>query len=573
MPVANVVIRNFRGIREASLDMARFHVLVGENGSGKTSVLDAIRLATSTSFPSSSLCEQDFHSSDEGPIEVGITFAAPFAVKIEDGFTEQTLLCEGVDLTIKRRDAASPGKALSDPFVVSQLCRPVEYESVEQLTDVPLPDGVNLGKLPPAVRRVSEGFEVERKGGGKARSVRSGMLHLRLDLIGYPLVFYFDRAREKESQQGFNTLLKRLTRDLNWRYRRKWVPENTDQLWTAYYDDTVGTVQEKKGQQLLNRIRPRLTELLGSEFDDLELSLLNIEEPFANAFLSRRTGLNQVDVDGLGAGVAAVLSYCLLENVSRRAKQEIIFLIDEPELHLHLQVQRRLCEDFKRADHQVIAASHSPAFVCLDNWRGLTRIEAGGSCFPSRASLDCVLEERLVSENLDDIRRYHHHRTIFSDTDADLLFASRVLLVEGPAEKYGLPRLGQLVDLDLNGATIISCNGKTKIAHYVLLCHAYGIKPFVIFDLDGEPPESTQNATLIRRLGNARYFAFRQSFEQAFGIGPDRPHKASTTLIKIDETERAQLPAEIDEALMKLREWYNEPFDRCAARHLYANAT
>lgn len=50
MQAARVAIRNFRGIRAASLDLSKFHVLVGENGSGKTSVLEAIRLATTPAF-------------------------------------------------------------------------------------------------------------------------------------------------------------------------------------------------------------------------------------------------------------------------------------------------------------------------------------------------------------------------------------------------------------------------------------------------------------------------------------------------------------------------------------------
>src|SRR6185436_7770048 len=96
MRVARVQIRNFRGIQAADLDLGQFHVLVGENGSGKTSVLEAIRLATAQTFPYSTICEQDFHNADEGPISVAVTFDLPFAAKIEDGFNEQILLCNGV---------------------------------------------------------------------------------------------------------------------------------------------------------------------------------------------------------------------------------------------------------------------------------------------------------------------------------------------------------------------------------------------------------------------------------------------------------------------------------------------
>lgn len=568
MHVTRVAIRNFRGIRDASLDLSQFHVLVGENGSGKTSVLEAIRLATTPAFPYSTLCEQDFHSADEGPISVAVTFDAPFAAKIEDGFVEQTLLCNGVDLLIKRRESSSPGKALSEPFVSSQCCRPITYDSHDELTELKMPEGIGLEQLPPKVRQVHQGFVISRKGGTE-RSVREGALNLSLELVGYPIVFYFDRKREKESRHGFNTLFTRITKDLNWRYRKKWTPTLTEKLWSAYYDDTVATVAEQKRAQLLDKIRPRLSQLLGWSFDDLELSLLNLEEPFANAFIAKRNGLNQIDVDGMGSGLAAVLSYCLLEQISRLAKQDVVFLIDEPELHLHLQVQRRLCEDFRRAEHQVVVSSHSAAFVCLDNWDGLTRIESGGDCFPTDVTLACSLEGRAVRDHLDDIRRYHHHRTIFSDADAELLFAGRVILVEGPAEKYGLPRLARLAGIQLGGATIVSCNGKSKIPHYALLCHAYGIVPFVLFDRDGRSLEDESNRVIITRIGNASFFAFSESFEHELGIGANTAHKGSAILLKIDDATLEGLSSEVVAALDGIKQWLAEVQPGPTARLLF----
>lgn len=571
MQVTHVAIRNFRGIRDASLDLSKFHVLVGENGSGKTSVLEAIRLATTPAFPYSTLCEQDFHNTDEGPISVAVTFDVPFAAKLEDGFNELTLLCNGVDLTIKRREAASAGKALSEPFVSSQLCRPIVYGSYDELADLALPDGVALEQLPPAVKRVPQGFLITRKALSE-RNVREGALNLNLELVGYPIVFYFDRKREKESKHGFNTLFTRITKDLNWRYRKKWTPDVADQLWSAYYTDTVGTVAEKKKSQLLDKIRPRLTQLLGWSFDDLELSLLNLEEPFARAFIAKRNGLNQVDVEGMGSGLAAVLSYCLLEQISRLAKQDVVFLIDEPELHLHLQVQRRLCDDFRRAEHQVIVSSHSAAFVCLDNWDGLTRIEAGGACFPTDTSLTSRLEGRPVRDHLADIRAFHQHHTIFSDADADLLFAARVILVEGPAEKYGLPRLARLIGLELDGMTIVSCNGKSKIAHYALLCHAYGIEPFVLFDRDGKALEDESNRVVISRIGTASFFAFSKSFEHELGIGANSPHKGSAILLKIDDATSESLSSELMAALDGLRHWLTDAQPEPSARLLFGTS-
>lgn len=44
MKIASVRIQNFRGISQLELDLDKVTVLIGENNSGKTSVLDALRL-------------------------------------------------------------------------------------------------------------------------------------------------------------------------------------------------------------------------------------------------------------------------------------------------------------------------------------------------------------------------------------------------------------------------------------------------------------------------------------------------------------------------------------------------
>ncbi|MGY8575360.1 AAA family ATPase, partial [Paracidovorax citrulli] len=44
MQVARIEIHNFRGIREATLDLVQHAVLLGDNNTGKTTVLEAMDL-------------------------------------------------------------------------------------------------------------------------------------------------------------------------------------------------------------------------------------------------------------------------------------------------------------------------------------------------------------------------------------------------------------------------------------------------------------------------------------------------------------------------------------------------
>ena len=127
-----------RPYRRFSIILPELHVLVGENGSGKTAVIEAINYATSSYYLASRLDEQDFNNADADPIKITVAFDKPFAVKIPDGYIHQTLLAQSVQLNAKRREKAARSKASSDPFVVSHLCFPITYKEKLEINGLSL---------------------------------------------------------------------------------------------------------------------------------------------------------------------------------------------------------------------------------------------------------------------------------------------------------------------------------------------------------------------------------------------------------------------------------------------------
>jgi predicted ATP-dependent endonuclease of OLD family len=92
MRISSVTIENFRSHGSTEIKFQDHHVLVGENASGKTAVLEAINYATSPYYLSSRLDEQDCNNSDLGDIRITLSFDRPFVVKIPDGYTHQPVL-------------------------------------------------------------------------------------------------------------------------------------------------------------------------------------------------------------------------------------------------------------------------------------------------------------------------------------------------------------------------------------------------------------------------------------------------------------------------------------------------
>lgn len=568
MRITSVEIDGFRCHKQLRLDLHEHHVLVGENGSGKTAVLDAIRLACSPTYGRSRISEQDFHNADESHIVVTVDFDRHFIVKIPDGFTNQNVPCQSVRLEVKRREQASPGKALSDPFVATSLAVPTAYDDSSIFDAASLPDGIAPGDLPSKVvltkEKEQEGISIKRKSGNE-KTVRMSQLSLSMnDLVGFPQVYAFDRHREKQARQGFSSLLSKVAKELNWRFRKSADLSAVGKAWEAFYAAVTQPegVSKRLAKELIGPVLKQVAEVVGTTAHGLELSLLNIEQPFAQSFLSRREGLNQVEVQGLGSGISMLLVYYLLEHFAELAREATVFLIDEPEMHLHPQLQRHLADHLVNSSNQTIISTHSPSFVDLSQWQGLTRFKSDATLAPSSATLDVQLGGKAVRDHLNEIAKWKQHLTVFVDSDPELLFARRVLLVEGPAERYGLPRMARVMATSFPDTTIVSCNGKTKIIYYATVCRAYEIPTFAVYDLDGKPADDGENKIVASAVEGYPTFTFTTSFETLLGVSSNAEHKASKVLEKIDEFDDANtIPQEIKDAILKIATWANTPTD------------
>jgi len=533
MKIKKLHIENFRCFQSLDLSFENFTTLVGENGTGKTAVLEAINLALSPSYIASRINEQDFNHSDSGDILIRVAFDESFIAKLPDGYVTQDVPCDHVELKVKRREKATPGKALSEGFTISHYVIPNQ-----------------------SVTKTEEGWRKPRKKGAPYKfSTRH--LSFPVELVSPTRCFYFDRHREKQSKIGFNSTLQKISQEYNWRFRKS-LQQNKDSFlekWDEFYDLVIGNVDEKKLKDTFEPVKKKLLSLIGKEYEGLEFSILNLEQPFSKSFFSMRDGLNQVEQSGLGSGISMVLTYFLLETISSLAKEHLIILIDEPELHLHPQLQNKLRQHLKKSKAQIVLSTHSESMIDIGDWNSIKRFDKSHNCFPTPQRLNTNLDYKgstqTIKDHLEELKQYYQDKTIFFKENNEILFARSCLLVEGPVDKYGIMVLSQLVgDLDLSDLTIVACNGKDKIPYYQLMCRAFEIPFFTLFDLDGKGEKSEENQVIIKWSANNSWHAFNDSIEHLFGTQNDK-HKASATMQAIDNCNI--LPDELRVAFEKIK--------------------
>lgn len=534
MKIKNLHIDNYRAFSSLDIAFDKFTTLVGENGTGKTAVLEAINLTLSPSFVASRVDEQDFNNEDLGEILIKVIFDESFVAKLPDGYTTQDIPCDGVELHVKRRDRAAPGKALSEEFVVTHHVIPTE-----------------------TVLKTTEGWRIKRKNGSEYKFTER-QLSFPLELENFPRCFYFDKNRENQSKIGFNSTLQKIAQEYNWRFRKSLEENKADFLikWDAVYDQVISNVDAKKLKDTFEPVKTKLIEFLGEKYDKLELSILNLEQPFLKCFFSIRNGLNQIDQANLGSGISMILSFFLLETISHLAKEQLVILIDEPEIHLHPQLQHKLQQHLQDSAHQIIVSTHSESVINIGAWRSIKRLNKDCNCYPRKEllskSLDYKGHIQSIEGHLDELKQYYKDKTIFFRENNELLFGQACLLVEGPVEKYGIVRLSKLAGCDVSDLTIISCNGKPKMPYYQLVCQTFEIPFFTLFDKDGKDDSDPENKTIMSWAAGECCYAFTNSFEHLFGT-EKCAHKATETMQAIDNS--TTLSKELSDAFDKIKKF------------------
>jgi len=219
----------------------------------------------------------------------------------------------------------------------------------------------------------------------------------------------------------------------------------------------------------------------------------------ADKIVSRAEDGREHAIGKSGDGVLSVFRICYSIFVH---SPEVPLVIDEPELSLHPQAQKKMYELLRdvAAERQIIIATHSPHFV---DWRDLNR---GASLFRfEKQSNGATSVSGLSRESIARINAVTdadpRNRRLFDYLAKEVVFQRAAVFVEGPEDVHMIS--GYIEDNCMNELPLFSygVGGAEKIERWLRFCSDLGIAAIGIYD-QNKADIATQTAESY--VGNAK---------------------------------------------------------------------
>lgn len=429
MYLSYLSIENYRGIESLEVDFdPNINIIIGENGCNKSAVIDAIRLLYSLGEPirDISVSLSDFHEK---------------VSKDRDNIKIET--SKQITITYHFKGLTNAQKGAFYEYMV------IDPENNENnYAKITLRYQDKNGKYPQLTYNTGdiEGQRADYKTFelfqhyylGALRDSTKDLLNSRSNILGRVIKRFIDRGGSgADIEQIMKTANDELLERDEVKKTRNGVNSNLAGIFKAFDDNKIGLqIEQSKTEYIVNAIKP----FLPHNRDTLK------DKGFY--LWQNSLGFNNLIY------IAIVLGD-IKEQIADDGTPHFALLIEEPEAHLHPQLQLSLYSFLEQANQsdnsQLFITSHSPTLTSKVPLKNLILLEKNkayrlGNLFDNRGAED-IIEDTVKNNPLHDADFYIRMKKLeryIDVTKSQLLFAKSGLFVEGISEELLISAFAQV---------------------------------------------------------------------------------------------------------------------------------
>jgi putative ATP-dependent endonuclease of OLD family len=568
-------VRNFKGLKSVSFEWDRFAVLIGENNVGKSSLLQALDwFLSGSAIKDENLCHNHV-ATEENPVELIGYFVELTDVEKTAPAVHGRLL--GEEWVLKKKFWCDADGNWKEQYL--SMSQPEEFidwpnsttswnafpASYRDLIDV-LPDRgarPNMAKLdqlknsvrdrkPELVRRLDATWVPNPGGGGNWKSNANSILPRAIFIHAVQEAAAEAISKEVSSYGKIISLL--LEKKLMQRAEIQRLREDIAAVFKLFSPDPEHPeLQAPEIREIQESINIHLNEIVGGSvrIATREANMQPLFLPNTTLMMTAEGATIETTVEHQGHGLQRSLIITLLQVLAAVQgeieavgvadnNRPVIFMIEEPELYMHPQMERKMRDALYRVASQdrtqVVCCTHSPVFLDMgQRHKSIVRVsrENGAVAFSQ------VLRDLFDGPDAESKRDRLQFLSEFHAAVNEVFFARRVALLEGRTElavfDYAAQRTGLFerhpdVRRDVS---LIDCRGKSNIPLFQTVLNHFAIPYLAVYDEDAGAEAAILNTEIdgLAAAGNnnATLRITPRDIETLLGYaaGSNKPYRAT----------------------------------------------
>jgi len=455
--LSEIIIKNYKSIQNQTFELSSFTPLVGYNNAGKSNILEAIKWL----LRKTTLSDTHFHDATV-PVEVEGCIS---------GITESIL-----------EQLPANHQAAINPFLFSDS---IYIKRVQETPNVPATQVRLYVKSPGESGTMDDPWRPNPTGIDQAIQA----------LFPEPIhIGAMENSEEDVSKNKSTTTIGKLLSEIIGPIQTTY----STQLQTAL--DNIKELLDADGTARVTELNAFDADINGkveSFFPGVSIKIHvptpELKEVFSKGTIKVFENLNPngKDVSALGHGAQRSIQMALirhLADIKRTAgatSSNTILLIDEPELYLHpqaIEVLRDALKTLSNQGYQVIFTTHSPFMITsndVENTILVRKNDANGTHIRQSLKTAIAAVANSCPSQL---------AIVFSlSNSSNILFAEKVILVEGKTENRLLPKIIQKITgqtLGFHKTALVPLDGSRNTRKTIEVLQAMDIPTKAIVDLD-----------------------------------------------------------------------------------------